>query len=86
MVGAGLVIEVRCGVVRQINPQCLSPARSDPFGPSLLKILKKELEYDPSAYVMYHCLAPEWPCLSFDILGDTLGGGRTRCVYILVYA
>ena len=38
----------------------------------------EELEYDPSAYVMYHCLTPEWPCLSFDIMQDTLGGNRTR--------
>ena len=28
--------------------------------------------------MMYHGLTPEWPCLSFDILTDTLGGGRTR--------
>ncbi|EWM28971.1 glutamate-rich wd repeat containing 1 [Nannochloropsis gaditana] len=38
----------------------------------------EELVYDPSAYLMYHRLTPEWPCLSFDILQDTLGGGRTR--------
>jgi ribosome assembly protein RRB1 len=31
------------------------------------------LEYDPSAYVMYHSLRTEWPCLTFDILKDTLG-------------
>eukprot|EP00640_Fibrocapsa_japonica_P002429 CAMPEP_0113939616 /NCGR_PEP_ID=MMETSP1339-20121228/5908_1 /TAXON_ID=94617 /ORGANISM="Fibrocapsa japonica" /LENGTH=282 /DNA_ID=CAMNT_0000943185 /DNA_START=1 /DNA_END=845 /DNA_ORIENTATION=- /assembly_acc=CAM_ASM_000762 len=37
-----------------------------------------ELEYDPSAYVMYHSLRSEWPCLSFDIVPDTLGENRTR--------
>ena len=31
------------------------------------------LDYDPSAYVMYHSLQTEWPCLSFDIIKDTLG-------------
>lgn len=36
------------------------------------------LEYDPSAYVMYHSLRTEWPCLSFDILRDNLGDNRMR--------
>ena len=36
------------------------------------------LEYDQSAYTMYHAMKPEWPCLSFDILPDTLGTNRTR--------
>ena len=36
------------------------------------------LEYDPSAYVMYHSLRTEWPCLSFDFLRDNLGEGRQR--------
>ena len=36
------------------------------------------LDYDPSAYVMYHSLQTEWPCLSFDIIKDTLGDNRQR--------
>lgn len=36
------------------------------------------LEYDPSAYVMYHSLKTEWPCLSFDIIKDNLGDNRQR--------
>ena len=36
------------------------------------------LEYDPSAYTMYHQIGVDWPCLSFDILRDTLGDARTR--------
>lgn len=36
------------------------------------------LEYDPSAYVMYHSLQTEWPCLSFDIPRDNLGESRQR--------
>jgi ribosome assembly protein RRB1 len=39
------------------------------------------LEYDPSAYVTYHSLKTEWPCLSFDILKDNLGDGRHRVKY-----
>ena len=38
----------------------------------------EELEFDPSAYIMYHTLRAEWPCLSFDILRDSLGEGRIR--------
>jgi hypothetical protein len=36
------------------------------------------LEHDPSAYVMYHSMRMEWPCLSFDVLRDAYGEGRHR--------
>jgi ribosome assembly protein RRB1 len=39
------------------------------------------LEYDPSAYIMYHALNMEWPCLSFDFIKDNLGDGRHRVCY-----
>lgn len=38
----------------------------------------EELEYDSTAYHMYHSLRPEWPCLSFDIIRDKLGTNRSR--------
>jgi hypothetical protein len=38
----------------------------------------EELEYDPSAYIMYHAMQTEWPCLSFDFLKDDLGDSRHR--------
>jgi ribosome assembly protein RRB1 len=28
------------------------------------------LDYDPSAYIMLHQMAVEWPCLSFDVVPD----------------
>ena len=36
------------------------------------------LNYDSSAYKMFHTLRPEWPSLSFDILKDNLGAKRTK--------
>jgi len=36
------------------------------------------LNYDSSAYKMFHSLRPEWPSLSFDILKDKLGAKRTK--------
>lgn len=36
------------------------------------------LECDQSAYVMYHRMEAEWPCLSFDVLPDRLGMGRAK--------
>jgi ribosome assembly protein RRB1 len=44
------------------------------------------LEYDPSAYIMYHQIGSEWPCLSFDILRDTLGDARTRFPHTMFLA
>jgi ribosome assembly protein RRB1 len=38
----------------------------------------EELEYDPSAYIMYHSMRTEWPCLSFDVVRDNLGDNRLR--------
>jgi hypothetical protein len=52
----------------------------------------EELEYDPSAYVCYHSLRTEWPCLSFDIVRDNLGDSRHRvslalpCLAVPCYA
>lgn len=38
----------------------------------------EELEYDPTAYIMYHSMRTEWPCLSFDIMKDDMGDNRQR--------
>ncbi|KAF2863245.1 WD40 repeat-like protein [Piedraia hortae CBS 480.64] len=43
------------------------------------------LEPDPTAYVMRHGLGTTWPCLSFDIVKDSLGEGR-RSFPATVYA
>ncbi len=37
-----------------------------------------ELEVDNSAYEMLHRMNVEWPMLSFDFVGDTLGQQRTK--------
>lgn len=38
----------------------------------------QELEYDESAYVMYHKAECGYPCLSFDVIQDDLGSGEER--------
>ena len=56
-----------------------SHAPKQVWRPGIDQIAEGEaLEYDPSAYVMYHSLQTEWPCLSFDILKDDLGESRQR--------
>jgi len=37
-----------------------------------------EMEYDAKAYDMMHFMKVEWPCLSFDVITDELGGARER--------
>ncbi len=36
------------------------------------------LDYDASAYDLYHSMTAEWPALSLDIVRDSLGSVRTR--------
>jgi len=38
----------------------------------------EQLDYDSSAYMTYHKFTLDWPCLSFDILRDTLGEHRNK--------
>eukprot|EP01125_Pyxidicula_operculata_P004431 TRINITY_DN1679_c0_g1_i1.p1 TRINITY_DN1679_c0_g1~~TRINITY_DN1679_c0_g1_i1.p1 ORF type:complete len:444 (+),score=118.20 TRINITY_DN1679_c0_g1_i1:287-1618(+) len=38
----------------------------------------EKLEYDSSAYDMIHFVTVEWPCLSFDLLPDSIGPFRTK--------
>ena len=38
----------------------------------------EQLECDMSAYVMYHTMSVEWPCLSFDVVPDDKLGVRTK--------
>lgn len=36
------------------------------------------MDYDSSAYIMFHAMNVEWPCMSFDIVRDSLGVKRTQ--------
>ncbi|KAK9811267.1 hypothetical protein WJX72_000900 [[Myrmecia] bisecta] len=41
------------------------------------------LQYDPSAYDCLHAFSLDWPCLSFDVLRDELGGPRSSFPHAL---
>ena len=57
----------------------VSPGKTQPKRATVYRPAEgEELEFDPSAYVMYHAMSTEWPCLSFDILRDNHGEGRNR--------
>ena len=59
--------------------------QKDVWRPGIDKLEEdEELEYDPSAYVMYHSITTEWPCLSFDFIRDDFGNHRQR-VSLIVY-
>lgn len=38
----------------------------------------EKLDYDSKAYHTFHQMKVEWPCLTFDILRDSLGMNRTK--------
>ncbi|KAF7798535.1 hypothetical protein EIP86_009756 [Pleurotus ostreatoroseus] len=55
------------------------PPASDVFIPGLSKLGEDEvLEADESTYIMRHEMGVDWPCLSFDVLRDSLGDERQR--------
>lgn len=55
------------------------PARKDVFLPGRHVLGKDEiLEPDDSVYEMRHSMNVDWPCLSFDVLRDSLGDERQR--------
>ena len=60
--------------------------KSQIWRPGVDKLEEGEsLEYDPSAYIMYHALRSEWPCLSFDFIKDDLGDGRQRVRILFLF-
>jgi ribosome assembly protein RRB1 len=51
----------------------------DVFIPGSRELAKDEvLEVDDSVYEMRHSMNVNWPCLSFDVLRDSLGEQRQR--------
>ena len=38
----------------------------------------EKLDFDESTYITYHAMRTQWPCLSFDVIRDRLGNGRTK--------
>lgn len=55
------------------------PPAPNVFIPGVHHLGKDEvLEADDSVYIMRHHLAVDWPCLSFDVLRDSLGDERQR--------
>ena len=55
------------------------PAPPRAYVPGLHTLEKDEvLEADESTYIMRHTMNVNWPCLSFDILRDSLGDERRR--------
>eukprot|EP01136_Pigoraptor_vietnamica_P005516 Opistho-1_new@37280 len=54
------------------------PAQAQVYLPGQQLQPGEVLEHDSSAYYMLHAVNVEWPCLSFDIIADSLGNGRTK--------
>uniref|UniRef100_A0A915N529 Histone-binding protein RBBP4 N-terminal domain-containing protein n=1 Tax=Meloidogyne javanica TaxID=6303 RepID=A0A915N529_MELJA len=48
------------------------------YVPGISRSVKEteELTYDPKAYLLLHTFETEYPCLSFDVIPDSLGVNR----------
>lgn len=56
--------------LQKVAPQVYLPHKSRPLGPD------EVMEADPSVYEMLHNINIPWPCLTLDILPDSLGSER----------
>lgn len=55
------------------------PPAQDVYIPGRHVLAQDEvLEPDDTVYEMRHTMSVKWPCLSFDVLRDNLGGERQR--------
>lgn len=72
-------MEVDEEVLPPIEESDEQPAAPEAFIPGVHQLGKDEiLEPDESVYLMRHQMDVNWPCLSFDILQDSLGDQRQR--------
>jgi ribosome assembly protein RRB1 len=66
-------------VIPAIEESEQQPPAPDTFIPGMRALEKDEiLEPDDSVYIMRHSMNVNWPCLSFDVLRDSLGDQRQR--------
>ncbi|KAI0066426.1 glutamate-rich WD repeat-containing protein [Artomyces pyxidatus] len=72
-------MEVDDEVTPAIEESEEKPAAPEAFIPGVHTLGKDEiLEADDSVYIMRHSMNSNWPCLSFDVLRDSLGDQRQR--------
>lgn len=72
-------MEVDDEVLPAIEESEEPPAQKEAYIPGKYVLGKDEiLEPDDSVYEMRHTMNVNWPCLSFDVLRDSLGDERQR--------
>lgn len=62
------------------SEQLWLPHLSKPLGPD------EVLEADPTVYEMLHTVNVPWPCMTLDVIPDTLGSGRRNYPQSLLMA